>query len=116
MNRAKEWEEEIIGRFPLIDRIGLPITAEFITILEEMGGFDEGADLHYNLLTRDINIACPKSRCLITPEYVDKQVSNFRCVLPLWVLKIQPTSEAIQVFLRTYWPVLFPQDTEEKGE
>ena len=112
MNRAKEWEEEIIKRFPSIDCNGLLATAKFITILEEMGGFDEGADLHYNLLTRDINIACPKSRCLITPEYVNKQVSSFRCVLPLCVMKIQPTSEAIQVFLRTYWSELFPQDTE----
>lgn len=115
MNRAKEWEEEIIGRFPLIDRIGLPATTEFIAILEEMGGFDEGAYLHYDSLTHDISIICPDC-CQIAPVYVGNQLTSFRCVFFVTsrlfsITKIEPTSTAIRDFLSTQWLKLFPKET-----
>jgi len=115
MSRMEEWEEELVRRFPSIDCHGVSATAKFITILEEMGGFDEGAYLNYHSLSRDINIICRTPNCCeIAPVYVDNKVSSFRCMFSIFVIKIQPTTEAIQVFLRTYWPELFPQDT--KGE
>lgn len=112
MSRAEEWEKELIHRFPSIDCDGLPATAEFITILEEMGGFDEGAYLDYRSITHDINIICRTPKCCqIAPVYVGDQVSSFRCMFSLFTIKVQPTSEAIQVFLRTYWSELFPKES-----
>lgn len=117
MSRAEEWKEELIHRFPTIDRNGLPATAEFIAILEEMGGFDEGAYLHYHLLTRDIIIICQNPDfCYITPVYVGNQISSFRCVFSLsshlfGIMKIEPTSTAIRNFLSIQWSELFPKES-----
>ena len=116
MNRAKKWEEEIIHHFPSIDYNGVPATAEFIVILEEMGGFDAGAYLCYNWLTDNINIA--SKNCRIEPVYDGNQVSGFRVTFaPSSYLynitpKILPIPDDIQAFLSAYWNELFPQDTE----
>lgn len=124
MSRAEEWEKELIHRFPSIDRDGVPATAEFIAILEEMGGFDEGAYLHYHyVLSGDIIITFPESGCGIAPIYtIDNLVSSFRCMFstssyPHFNTRyIVPTPKAIRDFLSTNWSELFPQDTEGKGE
>ena len=109
MSRAKEWEEELIDRFPNIDRAGLTATAEFIAILEEMGGFDKGAYLKYFLLTHDIYINGLNFQ--IAPVYFGNQVSRFRCVfISSSTMYILPTPEAIQVFLTIYWDTLFPKE------
>lgn len=117
MSRAEEWKEEIVKRFPSVDCNGLPATAEFIAILEEMGGFDEGAYLHYHSLTRDIIIICQNPDfCYIAPVYVGNQISSFRCVFSssshlFGITKIAPTSTAIRDFLSTQWLKLFPKET-----
>ena len=56
MDRAKEWNVELINRFPLIDIDGVSATAKLITILEEMGGFENGANLHYDIITHDVHV------------------------------------------------------------
>lgn len=120
MSRTKEWEEEIIRRFPAIDRRGLPVITKFITILEEMEGFDKDANLQYNPLTHDIQIELGHDcKCLVYPLY--NSPIQLRCIFnpksyPFFIIDIQPTSDAIQVFLLTYWSELFPQDAKEKGE
>ena len=119
MSRAKEWEEELINRFPTIDRDGVPATAEFIAILEEMGGFDEGAYLDYYFLTHDITISAPTSNWRITPffdNFDNNQISSFHCVFyPLSyraiTKTIQPTSTAIRDFLSINWLTLFPKES-----
>lgn len=116
MSRAQEWEEELIRRFPTIDSDGVPATAEFITILEQMGGFEEGAYLDYHFLTHDITISAPTSNWRIIPDYVNNQIS-FRCVFypasyPHAITKtIQPTSTAIRDFLSINWLTLFPEES-----
>lgn len=115
MNRAQDWEEELTRRFPSIDCDGLPETAEFIAILEEMNGFDKGANLQYNILTHDISIVSEK--CRITPVYIGNQISGFRCIFfsssPLCpdTMTIQPNSYDIRKFLLEYWPELFPKES-----
>lgn len=117
MTRAQEWEEELIRRFPSIDRDGVSATAELITIFEEMGGFDEGAYLDYYFLTHDITISAPTSNWRIIPTYVNNQVS-FCCIFyPTAYLRaitktIQSTSTAIRDFLSINWVTLFPKESE----
>lgn len=117
MSRAQEWEEELTRRFPSIDCEGLPATAEFIAILEEMGGFDEGAYLYYHSLTHDIIIICQNPDfCYIAPVYVGNQISSFRCVFSssshlFAITKIEPTSIAIRNFLSAQWSELFPKES-----
>lgn len=115
MSRAKEWEEEIIRRFPTIDQDGVPATAEFITIFEEMGGFDEGAYLEYHFLTHDITIASPKWDWIISPVYFNKQVSSFHCAFyspsACATIRIQSTPNAIRDFLTTHWSNLFLKES-----
>ena len=116
MSRAKEWEEEIIRRFPSVDCDGLPATTEFIAILEEMGGFDEGAYLEYHFLTHDITIASPKWDWIISPVYFNKQISSFHCAFyspsAYTTIIIQLTPNAIRDFLTTHWLDLFPKESE----
>ena len=118
MSRAKEWEEELIHRFPTIDSDGVPATAEFIAILEQMGGFEEGAYLDYQFLTHDIIISAPTSNWRIIPFFDDNQISSFHCVFypasyPRAITKtIQPTSTAIRDFLSINWLTLFPKESE----
>jgi len=117
MSRMEEWEEELVRRFPSIDCHGVSATAKFITILEEMGGFDEGAYLNYHSLSRDINIICRTPNCCeIAPVYVGNQLANFRCIFFLTsrlfgITKIEPTSTAIRDFLSTQWLKLFPKES-----
>lgn len=115
MSRAKEWEEELIHRFPTIDNDGVPATAEFIAILEEMGGFEEGAYLEYHFLTHDIAITYSKWDWIISPIYFNKQVSGFDCAfyspLACATIHIQSAPNAIRDFLSTHWSDLFPKES-----
>ena len=115
MSRAEEWEKELINRFPTIDRAGLPATAKFIAIIEEMGGFDEGVYLDYHFLTHDITITSPTSDWLIAPTYYNNQVSSFRCIFysashPSVIKRIQSTPNAMRDFLSVNWSELFPKE------
>lgn len=116
MNRAQEWEKELTHRFPFIDYDGLPETAEFIAILEEMNGFDKGANLYYNTLTHNIVIISEK--CRIMPVYIGNRISGFRCIFVApssrfygTTIKIQPNSSEIRKLLSTYWSELFPKES-----
>lgn len=105
MSRAEEWKEEIIKRFPLIDSAGISATAELITVLEEMGGFEKGADLHYGILTHDVAVYLG-SNCVIYPVYGDNV--QLRCIITPKASSsiakdIKPTSTAIQDFLSIHW-------------
>jgi len=115
MNRAQEWEKELTRRFPSIDCDGLPATAEFIAILEEMNGFDKGANLYYNTLTHNITIIT--ENCRIIPIYMGNRITGFRCIFTpsshLYpdTIKIQPDSYEIRKLLSTYWSELFPKES-----
>lgn len=117
MSRAKEWEEEIIRRFPSVDCDGLPITAEFIAILEEKGGFEEGANLQYNALTHDIQVVLgPDCNCLVYPLYGTNQI-QLKCVFhptasSFSTMAIRPTADAIRIFLSIYWSAIFSKESE----